>query len=412
MALRLSDLRAVVRLGTEATGGVTHIVEGVHGAVLKTVGLGGSEQSGRLRGLTGMIYQNVRTITRWVGLSADLVLAGLESRFTEPEAGSVTARDTVLAALNGVIGDRLLMDQSSLSVPMTLRYRGRTLSGTGMSGKELESLRERPAGHEATGKLLVLIHGLCLSDFRTHAERKGAGLDLGEVLASTLGYTPVYVRYNTGRHTSENGRELSGLLESLCESWPVPIDELTIVAHSMGGLVTRSAVHDAERDGMHWRAQLKNLVFLGTPHHGAPLEKIGHVVHRILDLTAHSAPFARLARLRSAGITDLRYGNVLTEDWSGYERFGRGADRRQSVPLPEGVGCYAVAAAMAKKRGLLADRLIGDHWVPVRSALGQHREKDRCLDFHKGAQLVVFGASHMNLLSSSQVNAKLIEWLG
>lgn len=127
--------------------------------------------------------------------------------------------------------------------------------------------------------------------------------------------------------------------------------------------------------------------------------------------TPFTAPLARLGQLRSAGITDLRFGYVLDEDWHGHDRFHRKPDSRQRVPLPEGVACYAVAATTAAKRSLLADRLIGDGLVPLHSALGHHRDAKRRLDFPKSAQRIAYQTSHMALLSDPQVAAQILRWL-
>ncbi|MEN8163647.1 MAG: alpha/beta hydrolase, partial [Acidobacteriota bacterium] len=191
-----------------------------------------------------------------------------------------------------------------------------------------------------------------------------------------------------------------------------PIEELTVVAHSMGGLVTRSAFHYAKHEALSWPGRLKHIVFLGTPHHGAPLERVGNWVDVILGSTPYSAPFAKLGQLRSAGITDLRYGHVLDEDWQGHARFRRRPDGRKVVPLPEGVACFAVAATTAAERSPLADRLIGDGLVPLNSALGRHKDPKRTLVFEDPSQLIVYRANHLELLSSSEVSRQLVEWLG
>jgi hypothetical protein len=51
-------------------------------------------------------------------------------------------------------------------------------------------------------------------------------------------------------------------------------------------------------------------------------------VDLILGVSAYTAPLARLGKIRSAGITDLRYGNLVDEDWAGRDRFAGGGDRR------------------------------------------------------------------------------------
>ena len=42
----------------------------------------------------------------------------------------------------------------------------------------------------------------------------------------SAGWTPVYVRYNTGRRISENGRSLAELLEETVADWPVDVEEI------------------------------------------------------------------------------------------------------------------------------------------------------------------------------------------
>jgi hypothetical protein len=152
-------------------------------------------------------------------------------------------------------------------------------------------------------------------------------------------------------------------------------------------------------------------VFLGTPHHGAPLERAGNWVDVILGSTPYSAPFAKLGQLRSAGITDLRYGHLLDADWRGHNRFHRKPDSRDPLPLPQGVACYTVAATLSPQRGTLADRLLGDGLVPLHSALGQHEEPKRSLEFAKDAQLIAYRTGHMALLSSPQVQQQMLNWL-
>ena len=235
----------------------------------------------------------------------------------------------------------------------------------------------------------------------------------GEMLAATLGYSPVYLRYNSGRHISHNGRELAAQLETLLAHWPVPVESICVLAHSMGGLLIRSAVHYGRQGAMQWPEFVRQLVFLGTPHHGAPLERVGTQVHHLLAATPFTASFAVLGRLRSAGITDLRYGNVLDEDWQGRNRFDRHADAdlRRSLPLPEGIACFTVAASRAGKQSKLADRLIGDGLVPLHSALGQSHQRHHSLRFGKSSRFVVYRTSHIELLSSPVVAQQLVKWL-
>ncbi|MDP3834139.1 MAG: alpha/beta hydrolase [Hydrogenophaga sp.] len=400
--VRPSDLQAAVRLAGQATTGVIGIAEGVHQSVRNRLGMSAGATPDRTGGLTGQIYRGIRGVTELVGHGLDGALATLlplvddPSRHPEPSPG----REAVLAALNGVMGDRLQDTHNPLAQPMELRHQGRALPL-----ENAPALHERLAG--ASPHLLVLAHGLCMND--TQWQRNGH--DHGAFLAQALGCTPVYLRYNSGLHTSTNGRDFARQLEWLTAQWPVPLESITLIGHSMGGLVARAACEEARRAGHRWRGLLRHLVFLGTPHHGAPLERAGHGVDVLLAATPFTAPFTRLGQLRSAGITDLRHGHVRDADWQGRERFGSAVDHREPLPLPEGVACFAIAATLAPQRGLLAERLTGDGLVPLRSALGQHDDPRHRLVFARDSQRTVYRTGHLELLSSQVVAQQLLQWL-
>ena len=400
--LRPSDLRAAAQLAAQATQGVINITEGVHQSVRRRLGLSSGASDEQASGLTGQIYQGIRGVAHIVGHGLDGALAALlplvDNPADHPEASP--AREAVLAALNGVLGDRLQSFGNPLAQAMELRQGGLALP---LAPAALKA----QLGEQASPHLLLLVHGLSMND----TQWRRSGHDHGEFLAQALGCTPVYLRYNTGLHTSTNGRELAMQLERLVAAWPVPLERITIVGHSMGGLVARSAVQVAREAGQRWPGLLRELVFLGTPHHGAPLERAGHGVDLLLASSSHTAPFARLGKIRSAGITDLRHGHVQDADWQGRDRFESADDHRVPLPLPEGVACFTVAATLAGQRGLLADRLTGDGLVPLRSALGQHDEPARRLVFAKDSQHIVYRTGHLDLLSSDKVAAQLLAWL-
>ncbi len=403
-----SDLRALAQMATQAVVGVTHIVEGVHQSVWATLGVAGGDRPGSTGGLTGLIYKSIRTVAQLLGAGAEQLLTRLPSLQGDgaDEDNATVQRTAVVSILNGVMGDRLAASKNPLAITMQLRYRGQPL--------DLQAAAPLPG---ATGRVLLLIHGLCMNELNWQASsllrggRPAPESDHAQALADAYGYTPVYLRYNSGLHISQNGRALSALLQQLVERWPVAIDDLSVLAHSMGGLLMRSALYYGREQGLGWPAYVRNVVFLGTPHHGAPLERAGNRVDALLGSTPYSAPFARLGQLRSAGITDLRYGNLLDDDWLDHDRFRRKADSRRPVPLPEGVACFAVAASSAAKGSTLAERLIGDGLVPLPSALGQHADARRQLGFAREAQRVVYRTRHIDLLHSAEVTHRLLQWL-
>jgi len=400
--LRASDLRAIALLATEATTAVTAMAEGVHQSVWRTLGAPSGATPEQARGLTGLIYKSITGVTQQVGHGVAAALTRLEPLLQrlEGQGDESVERAALLAILNGVMGDRLQAAGNPLATPMTLRLHNKVLD-----------CAAPPNATQVSGKILVVIHGLCMNERQWTSRHAGKPVNHAECLSATLGYTPVYVRYNSGLHVSENGHLLAQQLEALVRCWPVPVTELSVLAHSMGGLVTRSALFDAGQAAMNWPAALKNIVFLGTPHHGSPLERAGNWIDVLLGSTPYSRPFAKLGQLRSAGVTDLRYGHVLDADWLGHDRFQRKPDSRAHLPLPERVACFAVAATLVAKRSHMADRLVGDGLVPLRSALGEHDDAARTLLFADVNRLIVYRTGHMALLASPDVTRQVLLWL-
>ncbi|MFT3842757.1 MAG: alpha/beta hydrolase [Myxococcaceae bacterium] len=372
-------LRGAGKLAVAATLGVTGIVEELHRTIASGPLILGSPLKGPAKALTGLVYGTIRGVTGLVGSGLDAALASLAPLLGQGVPGP--QREALQSVLNGLLGDYLVATGNPLAIPMELRTHGKK-----------------------GAKLLVLLHGSSMSD----GGWKRRGHDHGEALHIDRGWTPVYLRYNSGLHVSQNGHELAQKLEALVAGWPVKVSQIALLGFSMGGLVARSACHYAERASLSWRGRLRKLVTLGTPHHGSPLERGGNLLDTLLGVSAYSAPFARLAKVRSAGLTDLRYGFVLESHWKGRDRFALGGDPRRKLNLPHDVDCYAIAATTAKK-----DRknMPGDGLVPVASALGIHREIRLSLRFPPERRFVVHGARHLDLLDRAAVYARLREWL-
>lgn len=394
----VADIRGAGRLVVDATLGVTGIVEAMHGTIAGLGGLLPGSSNERTRGLTGFVYRCVGGVTRLVGDGLDLALRPM-ANFTHMRP-SAPGRETTLAIINGVLGDHLAATGNPLAIAMCLRQDGRPLV--------LHTPAIRAAIPGAGGRILIQAHGLCMNDL--HWGR--GGRDHCATVARELGYTPLQLHYNTGRSIADNGRDFAELLETLLEEWPAPVEELVIVAHSMGGLVARSAHHQGRAAGHGWPARLGKLVFLGTPHHGAPLERAGNQFDLLLGRTPYTVPFTRLGRMRSAGITDLRYGSLLHADWGDVDRYAKvPPERRTPVPLPAGTACFAVAAVRGERDDTPAARLMGDGLVPVASALGDHADERFAMRLSEQARWVRSGLGHLDLLSDPAVYVQVRRWL-
>ncbi len=390
--MSLPRLRGAAHLARDAVTGTTDVVEAAHAAVTRRRKVGD-----RKRGIAGLVYRVIRAVTRGVSRAVDGTLAAAER--VHPDAfdgppGDV--QDAAVAALNGVVGDRLAAEGNPLATVSQIRLDGETLDLDGLDGVPNPS-----------GVLLVHVHGLCMHDGQWGDEHH----DPRAALARALGATALAVRYNSGRHVSESGRDVAALLDRVVTGWPVPVCRLVLVGHSMGGLVLRSALAVGAQAGHGWLARDVSLVALGTPHHGAPLERIGTVVDAMLEATRWSAPVARVGQIRSAGVTDLRWGSVADGDWAGRDRFERGPDARRPVPLPDGVPVYLVAATTGNGRGGVRDQTWGDGLVPLDSALGRHPDPARDLGVPADRTRVFSRMTHFELLRRPEVTDQLVAWL-
>lgn len=382
----IEDLRGLARMVFDAVVGVAGVVERMHTTIQRLPAPVGAPVNVPSVGITGLVYRIVQDGTRVIGSGVDAALASAAHLLQESERSA--RRETLVAIANGICGDYLARTASPLATRMSLRFQGQIVDPRDPAGSLASAGAPRPGA-----KVLLLAHGLCMNDLRWSRD----GHDHGLALASGLGWSPLYLRYNSGLRIHQNGRLLSELLEQLVQHWPVPIEQLAIVGHSMGGLVARSACHHAAQDGSRWASSLRKLVFLGTPHLGSPLERGGKSLDFVLGLSPYSAPIARASRQRSAGIQDLRNGNVARD----------GA----RVPLPRDVHCYTAAATLATRRSLLSDRLVGDGLVPLNSALGRHRDRALALGIPKASRWIGYEMGHLDLLSRREVYTQLQQWL-
>jgi pimeloyl-ACP methyl ester carboxylesterase len=378
----VTDLRGAARLAFDATLGITTLVEKMHHTIQLVHPPLGASRAESTRGLTGLIYKTIRGTTRVIGKGLDAGLTPVAAFL--PEGETTASRNAWVSAINGVYGDHLERTANPLAIEMSFLH----------GGDFVDPERPGDVVRDACGKVLLAIHGLCLNE--QHWIRDGHHRIAN--VATATDHTIIHLRYNSGRSIDANGRSLAQSLEALLAHWPVPVSHLVIVGHSMGGLVARSAMHHGTAVGHSWRRQLRKLFSLGTPHHGAPLERGGSRLDYVMELSPYVAPFTSLGKARSAGITDLRYGSV-----TGVEQ--------EIVPLPDDVECYALAATLGKRRSLLAERLVGDGLVPLDSALGKHADRSRTLALPKERQWIGYEMGHLELLGRPEVYSQLEKWL-
>jgi pimeloyl-ACP methyl ester carboxylesterase len=307
----------------------------------------------------------------------------------------------VLGALNGIYGDRVAARTPTLALEMEVRRAG--------VGVELTPEAVRSAFPDATSRLAVFVHGLCETDeawrlYTTPAQPR----TYGERLQDELSYTPVHIRYNTGLHISDNGRALARLLRELTRLWPVGLEELVLIGHSMGGLVARSACHYGERDGMRFTDHVRHVFCLGTPHLGADLEKGANALAWALGKLPETRALGQFLNARSVGIKDLRYGSCVEEDWSGIDADEFLRDRCQEVPFLPDAAYYFIGASLSPAP---LGRLIGDLLVRSPSASGRGTGRGRRIPFEVDNGHELAGVNHFQLLNHPAVYDQLRYWI-
>ncbi len=392
-----SQLQGITRLVVDATLEVTDLVEAMHRRIVHPPLLPSTPVQHLITDIAGMAYKNIRWSTKFIGKGADMALGKLSSVLGTSKTKD--ERQVTRALLNGLIGDYLVKTDNPLKIDMQFKNEGKELP--------LKKKKIKETSTAVTDKILLMVHGSCLSDQQWTQNNHNHGVALAKEFNKTL----LFLNYNSGRHISTNGQELTTLLEQLVKEWPVPLKEITIIAHSMGGLVTRSAVHYGQQQKQTWTKKLNKIVFLGTPHHGASLERAGNYVEVILKAIPYAKPFARLAKIRGAGVTDLRYGNLLDEDWQDIDQHAIKGDQRTHVPLPEKVASYNVAGVAVKETASKVKQRFGDNLVSTKSALGVHRKSSKKLNFKEENTFIVYETNHVGLLSSTKVYTQLKEWM-
>ncbi|MBC2717210.1 MAG: alpha/beta hydrolase [Desulfobacteraceae bacterium] len=303
------------------------------------------------------------------------------------------------AILNGLYGDYLCKKENALDLGMRFRHQGKILP------MDKDSLKQ--TFPDATAKVCIFVHGLMCTEWLWQiAAEKFYGdpsVTFGSQLKADLSYTPLFVRYNTGRHISENGRRFSDLLSQLIDSYPVDIEEIVLIGHSMGGLVSRSAAYYGDAGNVPWIRRLRHVFCVGSPHLGAPLEKAANMLGSLLRAfnTAGTQAPAQILNARSAGIKDLRFGYTVDDEWSDKDPDAFLSDNRLNLPLVDGVGYYFIAATITADPDHPMGLLIGDIMVRVPSAAGHTADPDRRIPFRSG--LIFNGMDHLHMANHPDV---------
>jgi triacylglycerol lipase len=362
---RLRPLKALVHDAVEAT---TDLVEAGHDSAARRVRHAASLVPGAEKPVavvdavraagTGVVLDTVRAVNRAVEKATDVALdlapkpAAPASALPIDEPSLMSpggAADQLVGVLNGAVGDHLARRGNGLALGMRLRHGEQWLDG----GRDATAAAiPDPRSH-----IVLFVHGLATTEgswaFGAEAGLGDARANFGTLLAHDMGCTAVFARYNTGMPIQSSGSRLAAAIEQLVEDWPVPVERISLVGHSMGGLVARAASRAG--DGGGWQALLQDIVCIGSPHRGAPLAQVGEVATRMfraIDVPATQV-IGRIIDGRSAGVKDLSEG-----------------DQPVGPPLLDGVRHAFFAGSLTKDADGSMAHTLGDMLVPVTSAEG------------------------------------------
>jgi PGAP1-like protein len=361
----------------------THLalVDRVHGLLDRPLGPSSALPGRAHRAIASGVYAGLGAGVRAAGRGLDVAaVAGLDQgrggRLDDHHRGRV-----LRATVNGLIGDRLAEQRPRWAIPMAVRVDGRDV------GLTADGVRAAYPG--ATGRVVVLLHGWCEDESSWGRGRDVVGTTYAESLAER-GWTPVLLRANTGLGLRANGAALTALLQRLTRAWPVPVERIALVGHSMGGLVLRAAADVVDDCDDHWVDRVTDVVTLGTPHLGSPVAGGVGTGSRVLGLLPESAAFGRVLDWRSVGVHDLVHG--LAQD---------------VPPLPH-ARYRLVAATLSRSTRHPVGAVLGDGLVRSASAHG----RGRSFELFPGADVLhVGGAGHLELLNHPRVHDALHAWL-
>ena len=345
------------------------------------------------------IYGTIRGAGSLLGTTIPMGARQLAKRRRLKRLWGPGAGRAIQATANAIWGDELAHRSSALATSLQLR----SPKGDRVPVNPIALQQAYP---EAGSDLVLLIHGWNETEAAWSREEDSSRPHLVSTIEAP-DRTCLLVRYNTGLSVAASGGALAELIDSVAASWPTAIENIHIVGHSMGGLVARNAVGRAVDLEIGWVGSLRNLVTLGTPHLGSPIEKSLALATRALQVAPESRPIGDFLDLRSRGIKDLRYGGVVNHDWIEHKWIRPLAPDGDDGGLPESVAQHFATGVITKDPAHPLGVIFGDLVVRPGSGTGQSRHRSV-----SATNLRVFGGQkHTDIIHDPEVHRQVRAWL-
>jgi pimeloyl-ACP methyl ester carboxylesterase len=400
----VDDWRGMGDLIELATQRLSAPAEEVHQAIadgwFRVAGRSGSPAHTAHRNVTANLYGSIRMVGSVARTSLDIGATTIGKHRHVRTLWDSRIGAGVRAAANALWGDEFERRSSPMHTELSIY----DANGTPVTADRaaLTSAFEKP-----TPRLAVLLHGLGKTErcWNTKAADEGNIAGLPKILEAD-GFTPILVRYNSGRRVSDNGEALAALLEETTTNWPTAVDEIVLIGHSMGGLIARSSLYSARSADHDWINYVNHLVALATPHFGSPIEKGAHVASQLLTTTAVTRSLGVFINGRSAGIKDMRHGSIHPTDHSEHPESSEGG-RVVVAPPIKGIRQHHAVGVVTDSNSHPLGILFGDLVVRVNSATGVSSTGRVA-----SANVRVFGGlDHLGLLHDASVHNQIREWL-
>jgi hypothetical protein len=304
----------------------------------------------------------------------------------------------IVPIINGLHGDSMDEKGHQALVKMSFRYKSRDI--------EISQIKDYINLSENKGKLIILIHGLMNDDNIWHSNPEDLIQRMGSFLEKQNKANILYLRYNTGRHISQNGQDFSLLIQNLLDFYRKDITEIVIMAHSMGGLVTRSACYYAGKLDHNWISILKKVFLIGVPNEGSYVARIAHMTQyfmRKIDPTDNDK-VAKFFEIRSNGIKDLSFGFLIDEDWQNTDYENKKVVKATKILPLKNVEYFLIAGIVSdEKSKKKIFNFFGDGLVEKKSALSNLFKENEMQSGLVNFKLFE-NENHLALLESKEVH--------
>jgi pimeloyl-ACP methyl ester carboxylesterase len=262
-------------------------------------------------------------------------------------------------------------------------------------------------------KVILFIPGL-FTDEKLWLDRT-IKIDERQVVSSGIaddykkrGYFPIFIRFNHGKHISDNGKELLVLLNEFIKLEPTI--KFNVIAYSIGCLILRSTLYYAREAAIDIGSKnFGKVIFISSPDGGSYLEKSGFWATVIMERAPNIAfmLLGIIGNLRSDAIKDLSHGVIREEDWNSFNYLSRYWKSHYFGEL-ENIDCYQLYSSFGED-GSPFQEWLGDGIVELPSLTILTENVFLRKDRKELRSTNIVGNNHFTILASGLLRKRIRE---